>query len=48
MGVKRNGASVCPPAPNHLTEHASQIDAIFNDDVPNMSHNENMKVKVNW
>lgn len=25
-------------APNHLTEHAKQIDVIFNDDVPNMSH----------
>lgn len=25
-------------APNHLTEHAKQIDAIFNDDVPNLSH----------
>lgn len=28
-------------APNHLTEHAKQIDSIFNDDVPNMSHMEN-------
>lgn len=35
-------------APNHLTEHARQIDAIFNDDVPNMSHDENMEVKINW
>ncbi|WGA38429.1 site-specific integrase [Escherichia fergusonii] len=25
-------------APNHLTEHAKQIDTIFNDDVPNLSH----------
>lgn len=25
-------------APNHLTGHAKQIDAIFNDDVPNLSH----------
>lgn len=25
-------------APNHLTEHARQIDTIFNDCVPNMSH----------
>jgi integrase len=24
-------------APNHLTEHARQIDSIFNEDVPNMS-----------
>ncbi|WP_370551809.1 tyrosine-type recombinase/integrase [Citrobacter sp. BDA59-3] len=35
-------------APNHFTEHARQIDAIFNDDVPNMSHHENMEVKINW
>ena len=28
-------------APNHLTEHAKQIDSIFSDDVPNMSHLEN-------
>lgn len=27
-------------APNHLTEHARQIDSIFEEDVPNMSHNE--------
>lgn len=27
-------------APNHLTEHARQIDAIFDEDVPNMSHEE--------
>ncbi|HBY7766524.1 TPA: site-specific integrase [Klebsiella aerogenes] len=25
-------------APNHLTEHARQIDSIFEEDVPNMSH----------
>lgn len=25
-------------APNHLTEHARQIDSIFNDAVPNLSH----------
>lgn len=29
-------------APNHLTEHAKQIDSIFNDDVPNMSHEGNL------
>lgn len=34
-------------APNHLTEHARQIDAIFNDDVPNLSHFENMEAKQN-
>lgn len=28
-------------APNHLTEHAKQIDSIFSDDVPNMSHSGN-------
>ncbi|HDT4261007.1 TPA: site-specific integrase [Enterobacter kobei] len=28
-------------APNHLTEHAKQIDSIFGVDVPNMSHNGN-------
>ena len=27
-------------APNHLTEHAKQIDSIFGVDVPNMSHDE--------
>ncbi|MCP5815852.1 hypothetical protein NL365_28115, partial [Klebsiella pneumoniae] len=27
-------------APNHLTEHARQIDSIFAEDVPNMSHKE--------
>ncbi|MCC8380157.1 hypothetical protein [Xenorhabdus sp. PB30.3] len=25
-------------APSHLTEHAQQIDALFHDEVPNMSH----------
>lgn len=29
-------------APNHLTEHARQIDAIFGSRVPNLSHVENM------
>lgn len=28
-------------APNHLTEHAKQIDVIFDECVPNMSHMEN-------
>lgn len=28
-------------APNHLTEHAKQIDSIFGVDVPNMSHKGN-------
>lgn len=28
-------------APNHLTEHARQIDSIFEISVPNMSHIEN-------
>ncbi len=28
-------------APNHLTEHAKQIDAILNACVPNLSHMEN-------
>lgn len=28
-------------APNHLTEHAKQIDSIFGVDVPNMSHGRN-------
>lgn len=27
-------------APNHLTEHARQIDSIFAEGVPNMSHKE--------
>ena len=30
-------------APSHLTEHARQIDSIFADDVPNMSHIENQE-----
>lgn len=34
-------------APNHLTEHAKQIDSIFNDDVPNMSHEGNLEAGVN-
>lgn len=34
-------------APNHLTEHAKQIDSIFNDDVPNMSHEGNMEAGRN-
>lgn len=29
-------------APNHLTEHARQIDAIFGSRVPNLSHVENL------
>ncbi|HHD2946292.1 TPA: tyrosine-type recombinase/integrase, partial [Enterobacter bugandensis] len=28
-------------APNHLTEHARQIDSIFGSSVPNLSHSEN-------
>ncbi len=32
-------------APNHLTEHARQIDAIFGSRVPNLSHGENLKVE---
>lgn len=28
-------------APDHITEHAKQIDSIFGVDVPNMSHIEN-------
>lgn len=31
-------------APNHLTEHARQIDAIFGSRVPNLSHVENLVV----
>ena len=31
-------------APNHLTEHARQIDAIFGSRVPNLSHMENLVV----
>ncbi|HCD7251497.1 TPA: site-specific integrase [Citrobacter farmeri] len=34
-------------APNHLTEHAKQIDSIFNDDVPNMSHAGNKDASGN-
>ncbi|WP_229114414.1 tyrosine-type recombinase/integrase [Citrobacter farmeri] len=34
-------------APNHLTEHAKQIDSIFNDDVPNMPHEGNMEAGGN-
>lgn len=30
-------------APNHLTEHAKQIDSIFGGDIPNMSHSGNQK-----
>lgn len=30
-------------APSHLTEHARQIDSIFADDVPNMSHTGNQE-----
>lgn len=32
-------------APNHLTEHARHIDAIFRVSVPNLSHGENMKTE---
>lgn len=35
-------------APNHLTEHAKQIDSIFNDDVPNMSHEGNLEAGGNY
>jgi len=31
-------------APNHLTEHAQQIDAIFGSRVPHLSHVENQVV----
>lgn len=31
-------------APNHLTDHARQIDSIFEEDVPNMSHKEKSAV----
>ncbi|AHK20267.1 integrase [Yersinia similis] len=31
-------------APNHLTEHAKQIDAIWGDNVPNMSQLETLEV----
>jgi len=30
-------------APNHLTEHAKQIDSIFGVDVPNISHEGNQE-----
>lgn len=30
-------------APNHLTEHARHIDAIYSASVPNLSHKENLK-----
>ncbi len=30
-------------APNHLTEHAHHIDAIFSASVPNLSHKEILK-----
>lgn len=32
-------------APNHLTEHARQIDSIFEEDVPNMSHKEKSAIR---
>ena len=38
MGINRNGTPVCSPAPGHLSQHAQQIDAVFGEDVPNMSH----------
>lgn len=31
-------------APNHLTEHAEQIDSTFGDRVPNLSHKEKKEV----
>lgn len=34
-------------SPIHLNEHARQIDAIFNDCVPNMSHEIDLKLEVN-
>src|SRR5471030_3529202 len=34
-------------APNHLTEHAKQIDSIFNEHVSNMSHSLNNDIAVN-
>lgn len=34
-------------SPNHLNEHARQIDAILNDCVPNMSHEIDLKLEVN-
>ena len=37
-------------APNHLTEHARQIDAIFGSRVPNLSHGKFWRLKevVKW
>lgn len=32
-------------APNHLTEHAQQIDVIIGNRVPNLSHVENLVVE---
>ncbi|ARB86767.1 integrase [Yersinia intermedia] len=34
-------------SPNNLNEHARQIDAIFNDCVPNMSHETDLKLEIN-
>jgi|SRR5471032_1206701 len=34
-------------APSHLTEHAKQIDSIFNEHVSNMSHSLNNDIAVN-
>jgi hypothetical protein len=34
-------------SPNNLNEHARQIDAIFNDRVPNMSHETDFKLEIN-
>lgn len=34
-------------APNHLTVHARQIDAIFGDRVPNPSHCEKAAIEKN-
>jgi len=31
-------------APNHLTEHARHIDAIFRVDVPNLSQSEKLEI----
>nr|WP_276972634.1 tyrosine-type recombinase/integrase [Tatumella ptyseos] len=33
-------------APNHLTEHARQIDSIFGSCVPNLSQGENFRKEV--
>lgn len=35
-------------APNYLTEHARQIDSIFAEDVPNMSHKEKSATGGSW